>query len=367
MGFKAQPVAGAAARSLYLQSRSLWNERTPASIREAIRLLERAIVLDGSFALASAALADCFSLLMDYGVLSPRECLTAARLAAGRALHQGPHLAESLTAAALVRQMDLDWEAAETEFLAAIQAHPGYAPARQRYALLLAWMGRHTEARWEIQRALALDPHTPAVSASLAWIDYYAGRFRAAIRTGEEALARHPGFSAARAALASALIQEERPGEAAAVLESALAREAENVSHLSLLSLARGKEGRPKDAEALLDQLRDSGAARYVSPYYLAVPLLGLGREDEALEALERAEAHRSPHLAYLGVEPVFAPLRERQGFRALLERVRVPARNPDAGRSSSEGRPAPTRRQGEGTAEDATSATGHDPREVLA
>lgn len=324
-GSRAHPVARAAARSLYLEARSLWNERSPASVRKAIRHLERAIALDGSFALASAALADCYSLLMDYGVLSPREGLTAARLAAGRALLKGPHLAEALTAAAVVRQMDLDWEAAETEFRAAIRSHAGYAPARQRYALFLAWTGRLTESRREIRRALALDPHTPAISASSAWIDYYRRRFRSAVRTAEETIARHPGFSAAEAAMASALIQDGDAREAGKLLERSLAREPDNVSLLSLLSLARAREGRKGEAESALDQLRATANARYASPYYLAAPLLGLGREEEALQALRKAESERSPQLVYVAAEPIFAPLREHGGLRSLLERIGLP------------------------------------------
>jgi tetratricopeptide (TPR) repeat protein len=162
MGFRAQPLAGAAARALYLQARVLWNRRTPDSIREAMGHLQRAIAIDGPFPLASAALADGFSLLMDYGIVSPKEGLTADRLAAGRALHHAPHLPESLTASALVRHMALDWKEAEADFRAAIRAHPGFAPARQRYALFLAGMGRYLESRREMGRALDLDPHTPA-------------------------------------------------------------------------------------------------------------------------------------------------------------------------------------------------------------
>jgi serine/threonine-protein kinase len=116
MATNSDPLEGREAYSPYQSARARWNQRRPGAIREAIPLLERAIALDGTFALACAALADCYSILMDYGVISPVQGLTAARLAAGRALDRGPELAESLTAAALVRQMDLDWSSAGTEF-----------------------------------------------------------------------------------------------------------------------------------------------------------------------------------------------------------------------------------------------------------
>ncbi len=310
------------ALSLYLQARSAWNRRTPSAIRTAIRHLEQAIALDGSFPLACAALADCYSILMDYGVLSPREGLTQARLASGRALHRGPTQAESLTSAALVRQMDLDWPAAETEFLAAIEAHPGYAVARQRYALLLAWMGRFGEARDEIEMARTLDDHTPAVAASAAWIEYYRGAIPAAVHIASETLDRHPDFVSARAVLTLALVREERASRAVDALAESVGGEEENVSLLAIAAYARGKSGQEAEAREILERLRARTGLRYVSPYYLAVAHLGLGETGQAMEALLAAEQERSPQMAYLGVDPIFDPLRPRRDFQALLGRI---------------------------------------------
>ena len=258
--------------------------------------------------------------------------MTQARLAAGRALHRGPNLAESLTSAALVRQMDLDWSTAEVEFREAIQTHPGYALARQRYGLFLGWMRRWEESRRELDAAQALDPHSPAIAASPAWIDYYQGRSQDAIQTARRVLDRHPGFSSAQAVqslaedIASlALVQSGRTAEAAEGLDAARSGEEENVSLLSLTAYARGRNGDVKAAEAHLETLRDWAETRYVSPYYVAVSLLGLGRNTEALEALERAEEERSPQLVYLASEPIFDPLRGKPAFEALLERLRLP------------------------------------------
>lgn len=325
-----KPQVREEAFSLYLKARSEWNQRTPASIRRAIRHLEKAVTLNGMFALACAALADCYTILMDYGVMSPKEGMTQARLAAGRALHQDQNLAEALTSAAMVRQMDLDWVSAEAEFEAAIQAHPGYAVARQRFGLFLAWMGRGEESRREIEAAETLDPHSPAIATSAGWLEYYQGRFPHAIRTAERAISRYPGFSSAEVVLALSLIQTGKPGEAATVLGDAFSREEDNVSLLSLLSFARAREGKIDDAEVLLDRLRDWAGTRYVSPYYLAVPLQGLGREAETMRALEAAEQERSPQVVYLATEPIFGSWRGRTEFQTLLHRLKLPSPRTD-------------------------------------
>lgn len=322
--------------SLYQEARSHWRKRTPSSIKLAIRCLEKAVLIDGTFALACAALADCYSILMDYGVLSPKEGLTAARLASGRALHQGPELAESLTAAALVRQMDLDWASAEAEFKAALQLHPDYASARQRYALFLAYMGRGSESRREIEAALELAPDNSAVAASAAWIEYYQGKNDQAVEAAETAVLHHPDFSSAEVVLALSLMEAGRPDDAGTVLEKAFSREKENVSLLSLLSYARAKEGKRAESEKLLAQLQEGRKDRYVSPYYLAVPYLGLGQEEEAFFALDLGKAERSPHLVYLPEEPIFQAIRSRPRFQTLLENVGLPY-HPDSKRSNTQ------------------------------
>jgi serine/threonine-protein kinase len=311
--------------SLYLQARSEWNRRTPSSIRKAIRYLEKAISLDGAAPLACAALADCYSILLDYGVISPKEGLTQARLASGRALHKGPDQVESLTSAALVRQMDLDWPAAETEFLAAIQAHPGYAIARQRYALFLAWMGRSDQARREIEVAGTLEPHSPAISASSAWIEYFGRDYPQAIHQARAVLDRHPGFASAQAVLASALVQAGEPDQAVEILGDVTVQNEENVSILALRAYALAQNGEPEPEEEILEKLRGWSGTRYVSPYYLAVGLMGAGRTKEALEELRGAETQRSPQLAYLLREPIFDPLRDHPEFVSLLARLRFP------------------------------------------
>lgn len=325
MGSTTGLFAARDAYSMYLEARHHWNKRTPESIREAIRCLERAVVIDGTFALACAALADCYSILMEYGVMSPREGMMAARLASGRALHQDPDLAESLTSAALVRQMDLDWASAEVEFQAAIQAHPGYAVARQRYALLLAWTGREEESRREIDEARSLDADSPAVPTSAAWIDYYFDRSEDAVDTASATLDEHPDFTSAEAVLGSALVQDERPEEGASVLERALQRAPQNVSIHSLLAYSLARSGKGPEAETSWADLNRKSGIQYVSPFYQAIALIGLERHADALAALSKAETERCPQLVYLGIDPIFAPLRPEPEFTGLLGRMGLP------------------------------------------
>jgi hypothetical protein len=72
----------------------------------------------------------------------------------------------------------------------------------------------------------------------------------------------------------------------------------------------------------VLGELRAAAARSYVPSYYFAVVHAGLGQRDEALRYLERAYEERSTVLAYLMIDPRFAPLRDDPRFLALARRL---------------------------------------------
>lgn len=313
------------AYTLYLRGRVHWNERTPSSLQAAIHYFQRAVAADAQFAHAHAGLADCYAILLDYGLISPAEGLAHARAAADRAVALAPELAESHTSSALLRQLEWQWSAAEKEFRAALALDPGHAPASHRLALLLAWTGRTEESRGEIDRARRLDPLSPVIAASRGWIEYYAGDHDAAIRILQEALELHPAAAAPRIPLALARLQAGQPAAAVADLKRALEVTGETGSTTALLAFALAHAGRPADARRLHDALVERARRRYTSPYYLAVVLLGLRRESDALTELERGVAERCAQLVYLPMEPLFAPLRGRPEFLRVLDRIGMP------------------------------------------
>jgi len=72
----------------------------------------------------------------------------------------------------------------------------------------------------------------------------------------------------------------------------------------------------------VIGELDDLSKRRFVSPYFTAVILVGLGEKQQALEWLERAYEDRSEPLVYLKVEPVFDSLRDQPRFAELLRRM---------------------------------------------
>jgi TolB-like protein len=321
------PTSDVDAYTLYLRGRARWNERTEPALREAIRCFGEAVALDPGFAQAHAGIADTWAILTDYGLVAPSEGLPPARAAAERAIQLAPELAEAQTARGLVCQLEGDWEEGESALRWALELSPGYVAARHRLALLEAWTGRHELARHTLAGALELDPLSPPLRTSAGWVEYYDRRYGEAIRLLAAVLAAHPGYDAARIPLVLARAQmmgkppqgEEDPLEA-------LERQAHSGdapgSAVAVLVYALGRAGRRIQADGWFEALRARASRGYVSPYYLALAELGVGRPDRALAELRRGAEEGAPQLIYLGAEPAFDPLRGRTVFQSILQAV---------------------------------------------
>src|SRR5262245_8400246 len=119
----------------YLKGRALLYRRGP-STKLGMKLMEKALELDPTYALAWAGLADANSLLGYYGNTPPEVAAAKAREAVTEALRHGPDLAEAHTARGLQALLfEWDWATAEQSFRKALELNPGYIQATAWYEL----------------------------------------------------------------------------------------------------------------------------------------------------------------------------------------------------------------------------------------
>ena len=138
--------------------------------------------VDPDYAPAYAGLADCYNMLVVYGISKPEEAFPSAKEAALKALKIDDTLAEAHTSLAFVKHR-WDWERADAErqFRLAIRYKPGYAPAHQWFSSYLVAVERFDEAIAEAKRAQELEPLSFISNLHLGWILYLAGRYDEAI------------------------------------------------------------------------------------------------------------------------------------------------------------------------------------------
>ena len=127
--------------------------------REAIDYFQDSIALDPLFAPPYAGLADCYTLLASFDMMSPEEAQVKSRAMTTRALELDPNLPEAYTSLGVLRHAyDWDWSGASEAYLRAIELNPSFATAYHWYALHLAGLGQFEQALVEMRRARTLDP-----------------------------------------------------------------------------------------------------------------------------------------------------------------------------------------------------------------
>ena len=113
----------------YLQGRYLWHRRSGSDLDASIRSFQHAIECDPAYASAYAGLADAYLSLLDHNVMRPREATAKARPLLATALRLDESLAEAHASLAHAAFHELDWPAAEREFVRALQLNPSCATA----------------------------------------------------------------------------------------------------------------------------------------------------------------------------------------------------------------------------------------------
>jgi TolB-like protein/class 3 adenylate cyclase len=198
-----KPTESAAAYTLYLRGRSIWNRRGLEDLKKAMEYFELAVKEDPRFALGYAGQADCAVLLAGEEQFDLREGLTKAKDMAERALQLDPAQAEAHSTLGMVCFYEFSPRTAEEEFKKAIELKPSYATAHQWYSFVLRSELRWDEALREAEKAVELDPLSGIIMMNLGF--HYSDRrdfakaaekYRIALELGLEPQARSNLFVA---------------------------------------------------------------------------------------------------------------------------------------------------------------------------
>jgi tetratricopeptide (TPR) repeat protein len=322
------PSVSPAAYEDYLKGRYYWNRRSTEGFTKAIGYFEDATRRDPQYALAYAGLADCYGIIgaTIYGSLPAAEAAPKAKAAAIRALEIDPTLAEAETSLATAKfNYDWDWTGAAQGFQQAIQMDPRYATAYQRYSLYSIAMGRFDESLEQIKKARDLDPLSISINSSLGWRLYLARQYDRSIEQLRDTLEMDPSYEWAHFILGQAYEQKREFNLARAELQRAVELSHNSPLMISAMAHADALSGNQEEALRLLQQLMAQSKKQYVSPFYVAIVYIGLGKTETAMDWMERAFADRSNGLVFLKVEPEVDPLRSNPRFIALQKRLNFP------------------------------------------
>jgi tetratricopeptide (TPR) repeat protein len=307
---------------LYLKGRNAWNKRTAEGLQQGIDYFQQAINTDSNYAPAYAGLADCYNMLVVYGVYQPKDGFPKAKDAAVKALEIDDALAEAHTSLAFIKfRWDRDRVETETEFQQAIKLKPSYAPAHQWYSSYLVALERFDEAIAEAKRTEELEPLSFVASSHLGWIYYLSGQNDRAISQCSRILALDANSFPALRYRGLAYEAKGMYPEAIADFQKGVKLSGSPLI-LALLGHAYAASGKTTEAQKVLSDLQDLQGRQYVSAYTVAAIYAGLGDKDQTFKWLEKANDEHDIWLMNLKVDPVFSKLRTDRRFNDLLTRA---------------------------------------------
>ena len=219
---------------------------------------------------------------------------------------------------------DFDWPAAEQSLTRAIELSPNLADAHDYYALYLAAVGRHEQARAESRIARELDPLSLMIMVDTGWVHYLARNYNETIEVDRKALDLDPNYWPVLRDLGVAYEKIGRFPEAVAALEKARSLDA-NPSILEMLGGAYAAWGRKDDARKILAELTARAFEQYVCPFEVATVHAALGDRKSTLEWLEKGYQERADCMPWVRSDPKLDGLRDYPGFDDLMRRMGFP------------------------------------------
>lgn len=316
------------AYNAYLQGRSCLNQRTPELLNRALKRFEQAVSLDPTFAAAHAGIAEVQIVLASgqFGGDSSMVALGRAKESAARALALDSSLAEAHVAMALVRhRADWDWDAAEEEFVRAIELNPSYATAHHQYAMFLAIHLRLEQAREEIAVARQLDPLSLIISTAVGRIFHFSRQFGAAIAQCKKTIELDPDFSPAYFDLAVSYVANKDYQLGLETIEKMYELDHNDVRQTMMMSQWHAAQGQVEAAVEWGDRYKALASEHHVSPMLTALLESSLGNIDKAMDHMEQALEVRDSILVYLQCEPSWDPIRSHPRYPNLIAQLGFP------------------------------------------
>jgi len=302
-----KPTDSSEAYSLYLRGRFHWNQRSTKSVKDAIKFFENAIKIDPAFAKAYSGLSDCYQILIDAEEIPALETLPLSKKYAETSLELDPELAEGHASMGGASMQSFDAVTADRELRRAIELNPNYSMAYHWLSILLRHKRKYQESYEMEVEALRLDPQMFILNFSLGLCLLHLGKPEQAIDQLDRALPLSPdAHSGVEFFKSMAFLTIGKYQDAISELKKVWRDEGEDKPAFFRLQLAltHATAGQNREAAEILNTELSKSKNVYVSPAFLAIVSLAVGRKDEGFKWLEKAFAERDGFAMHLRAMP---------------------------------------------------------------
>lgn len=317
---------------VYLSARRRLSNSSTEERKKCVEEFVQATVSNPNFAPAYSGLATAHilhgnNIYGELGLNAAGKSFPTARESANQALRLDPESDEALAALAFLKyNFEYNWTAAEENFKRALKINPNNVLAMRWYAEMLHKSGRFEQGFSEQRRALLLAPDSPEILNEMAWGAYLARDFAAAIDYVEKAHAKNNSEKAAALYNASEIYEQKGDSAGAfALWKQAMTLESANRKWIQNLETSFNQDGAAGFVRAKTEWLENLSEKDYVYPTDLAKCYTALGKNDKALESLEKAVKAHAPDVASVKYAAAFDKLRGDQRFQKILQQLNYP------------------------------------------
>jgi len=286
---------------------------------------ELALEKDPNFALAYVGIGFAWQAQNQQGIMSHSEAGPKAEAASLKALELDDSFAEVHYLAAAVQTWGKwDWESAGKSFERAIKINPNFPDARAYYSWYLFIMERPEEAMAQIERALELDPFNAAFRSLYAFDLMYARRFDEAISDLQETLRTAPMSEFALSAIRSAYHVNGMLEEAYEAWKTWFDVKDDSEAEQALVG-GYEEAGYSGALSSVAELMIERSKTTFVTPWRIATVYTRAGRNEDALDYLEKAFEAHDANMPSIAVDPIFDNLRDETRFNELLRQMNLP------------------------------------------
>jgi len=310
------------ASDAFVQSRRATALGTAEGHLQARNLLETAIAAAPDFAMAHASLAATMGNLSMYEQVTPEAAWRIGSAASKRALEIDPlEPSAYLNLAADKIYYEYDFPAARELLLSARKLAPRHPGVHMLMGTAAAYCGELAAALDHLDSAQEVDPLFPAIRANRGVAYYFAGQFDDANRVFIDLLTEYPQRTATRVSLAASLTMCSAFEAARNELNAVIEHDPDDSGARLALAIVNARDGDKRQAKKIVNAVRASSAIEKTNPSALAGAYAQLGDLEAAMTWLTLAADSHEGGFAEVQVDPLLAPLRGMDEFRALLSR----------------------------------------------
>jgi TolB-like protein len=308
------------AYNLYLQGRFHWYKRTEEGLNKSVEYFEKALAADPNYALAYAGLADAYFIQTWWRWIPWIEGHTRAKEYALKALEIDKNLAEAHTVlGGILNWNDWNFEEARKELLLAVKLDPNFAIARQYYSELLDVLRENYEARLQINIALKLDPFYPMLHSMSSMYYYNEGKLKESLDEYHVMMELAPHLAKNNWTPLFIKIRQGEDIKDFEELQKIILLDTMNAKYANIVKEVYDKSGTKGLLNLLIEvELNNSNP----SPYRLAHLYAFLGKNEEALDYLDKVMEEKYPQILRIYSNPNFDNLRSEPRFIALIEKM---------------------------------------------